>query len=197
MAKKEREEFMYFERRINHLENIINASGHGNIATITSDINALFKKFDSLVEPKNEKFKKVLELKCPQCESVDDYYIGDNQDTVKCRDCTVIFSIDNNHSGWKDLRELSIEEIISGKYIIQRLNKITKEWNLQTVDKNLAMAIELFDNERSFRYKLKPLESIRITQKMLDDIKDGKHTPSLWNNGEIESIDGRKIEIIE
>lgn len=119
----------------------------------------------------------------------------------KCNSTGEIKDKTNMNNDWKDLdRKTPVGVLLNmDKYDIQFKSGLDGRW----VETDLTDGVELYnkimEGELKYRYKRKPLESIRIPQEMLDDFNKGSHLGS--RNGErlrfLERKYGRKVEIID
>ena len=87
--------------------------------------------------------------------------------------------------------ELQVQNIANGW---------TNDVNVTDKEDRIRVLHYIIDGEFKYRYRLKPLKSIRITQKLIDALHDNHITGIQYgyelNNPKIQTIDNRKVEII-
>ncbi len=99
---------------------------------------------------------------------------------------------------WKDLNKTAPIDVLINmeKYQIQLLSS-NEGWR----DTQIEDEVELFEkiNNRflQYRYRLKPLEPIRIIRKLNDLMFHGELNGAIFEDGIMKKFDGRKVEIID
>ena len=143
------------------------------------------------------KYKAVKEINmCDGCINFSEGKCGDFKkqriaEGLPCCDDGIIYIGDSAAKEYKDITlDWTIKEIMALDLDrVEILHDI--KWIKSIAGTNEELAIDIINGDIC-RYKLKPLEPIRITQELMDDLLD-----CISNKEGLEKRYGRKLEIIE
>ena len=106
-----------------------------------------------------------------------------------------------NEIDWKDLELDNVNELVENDVLVQEFCRSEQKYKATQLSKG-SIIKTLIDYDYAFRYRLKPLESIRITEDIALDlctyISPAKNkSADFYHTEDLENHYGRKVEIIE